>query len=226
MNMNQTLKFAAYVSDNAGRLCSYLEFWPEPIEFACVVHDGSEVNARLEDLCRKAGIACYHLDIVQRRGSSRQVSEFIRDRLKDHGVDYLFCFGSSILTDPLLAEYPCRIINFHPSILPAFPGLRAIDKCQQYGAFLYGNTAHFVEPQVDGGPIIMQSLYASGDFPGYDVVLDMQLPMLHQLMVWLTEGRIVCEGRRIRVADAKYLLDSFVPALEINIPARFARLWS
>jgi phosphoribosylglycinamide formyltransferase-1 len=61
-----------------------------------------------------------------------------------------------VLKAPLLCAYAGRIMNVHPSLLPAFPGLRAWEQALQYGATLTGCTVHFVEEGVDTGPIILQ----------------------------------------------------------------------
>ena len=59
---------------------------------------------------------------------SAQVSQKLLFLLKEHNIDYLFCFGDKLLKGELLIEYKNKIINFHPSILPAFPGINAIDQ--------------------------------------------------------------------------------------------------
>ncbi len=62
----------------------------------------------------------------------------------------------SILTSHFLDRFPDRVINLHPSMLPAFPGMRAIDEAHAWGVRYTGVTVHFADPQVDGGPAILQ----------------------------------------------------------------------
>ena len=62
----------------------------------------------------------------------------------------------SILTDAFLARFPDRVINLHPSLLPSFPGMRAIDEAVAWGVRWTGVTVHFVEEQVDAGPPVLQ----------------------------------------------------------------------
>ena len=58
---------------------------------------------------------------------------------------------------PLLEAFPLRILNIHPSLLPAFPGLDAQRQALEYGVRITGATVHFVTPELDGGPIILQA---------------------------------------------------------------------
>lgn len=63
----------------------------------------------------------------------------------------------SILTSVFLDRFPDRVINLHPSLLPAFPGMHAVEDALEYGARLTGVTVHFAEEHVDGGPPILQA---------------------------------------------------------------------
>src|SRR5690606_11646885 len=129
-------------------------------------------------------------------------------------IDYCFCFGDHILKGDLIKRYENRIINFHPSILPNYRGRKAIDMALSDGAFVLGNTAHFINSKVDDGPIILQSVVHTnvlldGD---YDKVLDLQLPMLFQIYKWLCQHRIVIdENNKVRIIDADYSDASFYP---------------
>ena len=62
----------------------------------------------------------------------------------------------SILTAWFLDRFPDRVINLHPSLLPAFPGMHAIDEAHAWGVRYTGVTVHFADPEVDGGPPILQ----------------------------------------------------------------------
>ena len=64
----------------------------------------------------------------------------------------------ALLTSPLLSRFPGAVVNVHPSLLPAFPGMRAIEQAIDYGVKIFGVTVHFVEDDggVDTGPVIVQ----------------------------------------------------------------------
>jgi phosphoribosylglycinamide formyltransferase 1 len=80
-------------------------------------------------------------DWLQERGSELVV-----------GAGYMELLGSSFL-----ARFPGAVINVHPSLLPAFPGLRAIEQALAYGVKVFGVTVHFVDAGVDTGPVILQA---------------------------------------------------------------------
>ena len=77
------------------------------------------------------------------------------DWLAEHGVRLVVCAGyMHLLTPPFLARYP--VMNVHPSLLPAFPGTRAIEEALDAGVSETGVTVHFVDEGIDTGPVILQ----------------------------------------------------------------------
>jgi phosphoribosylglycinamide formyltransferase-1 len=81
----------------------------------------------------------------------------IADFLTDHDVELVVLAGyMAVLTPGFLARFPGRVINVHPALLPAFPGLHAIEQALDYGVKVFGVTVHFVDEGIDTGPIIAQ----------------------------------------------------------------------
>jgi phosphoribosylglycinamide formyltransferase-1 len=82
--------------------------------------------------------------------------------------------------------YKNRIINFHPSILPAYLGLKSIDQAISDKANLLGNTVHFISSGVDTGSIILHSVIPAVAFDegGYDAILDIQIDMLYKVLIY------------------------------------------
>jgi phosphoribosylglycinamide formyltransferase-1 len=79
------------------------------------------------------------------------------DWLAERGVELVVLAGYMQLLSPgFLARFPDRVINVHPALLPAFPGIRAIEQGLAYGVKVFGVTVHFVDEGVDSGPIIFQ----------------------------------------------------------------------
>lgn len=77
--------------------------------------------------------------------------------LKQHGVDLVCLAGYMRLLSPwFVKQFPQRILNIHPSLLPAFPGLEAQEQAFAYGVRISGCTVHFVDEELDHGPIIVQ----------------------------------------------------------------------
>lgn len=129
-----------------------------------------------------------------RKKKNRLISDFILEKLTEYDIDYCFSFGSHILSGELLKSYENKLINFHPAILPMFPGRKSIDQAEEHGnILLVGNTAHFIDSGMDTGPIIMQSvipLKSFSDTNDYNIVLDLQIEMLNKLLNILESNRL------------------------------------
>ena len=81
----------------------------------------------------------------------------LADWLAARGVQLVVLAGyMELLSGEFLARFPRAVINVHPSLLPAFPGLRAIEQALAYGVKVFGVTVHFVDEGVDTGPVILQ----------------------------------------------------------------------
>jgi len=77
--------------------------------------------------------------------------------LEEHGVELVVLAGyMHLLTEPFLLRFPGRVVNVHPSLLPAFPGAHAIDDALEAGVATTGVTVHFVDEGLDSGPVIAQ----------------------------------------------------------------------
>jgi phosphoribosylglycinamide formyltransferase-1 len=88
----------------------------------------------------------------------------IADWLAGRGVELVVLAGYlALLTPAFLARFPDRVVNVHPSLLPAFPGLHAIEQALDYGAKVTGVTVHLVDEGVDTGPILAQQALEIGD---------------------------------------------------------------
>ena len=84
----------------------------------------------------------------------------LADWLDEREVHLVVLAGfMEILSSELIDRFRGRIVNVHPSLLPAFPGVRAIEKALDYGVRVTGVTVHFVDEGVDSGPIIMQEAF-------------------------------------------------------------------
>lgn len=108
----------------------------------------------------RAGELGVATEIVDHRGiRPREAHEqAVAHALADHGVHWVCLAGyMRLLRGPLLAAYPNRILNIHPSLLPAFPGLDAQEQALAYGVRIAGCTVHLVDEQCDHGPIVAQA---------------------------------------------------------------------
>jgi phosphoribosylglycinamide formyltransferase-1 len=103
--------------------------------------------------------------------------------LESHGVELVVLAGyMALLTPGFLARFPSRVINVHPALLPAFPGLHAIEQALDYGVKVFGVTVHFVDEGVDTGPIIAQRAIDLPDATDPVQVREALRPIEHDLL--------------------------------------------
>jgi phosphoribosylglycinamide formyltransferase-1 len=122
-------------------------------EVAIVISD--KAGARGIEIAKERGI---ETRVVERRGRNREEHEReIISVLHEHTVDLVCLAGYMRLLSPCFIEaFKHRILNIHPSLLPAFPGLDAQRQALEHGVKVSGCTVHFVDETLDGGPIIAQ----------------------------------------------------------------------
>jgi phosphoribosylglycinamide formyltransferase-1 len=87
-----------------------------------------------------------------------------------------------LLGEAFLSRFPGAVVNVHPSLLPAFPGLRAIEQALAYGVKVFGVTVHLVDAGVDSGPVILQGAVELPDARDADEVLAALRPLEHSLL--------------------------------------------
>lgn len=220
------MKFAFYVSGEATRLIKSLAYLEQhntellkEIKFIFIDNCG---NDSLRELCGRLEISVLEFnagatkkELINQTLSGKLLKYFLKEK-----IDYGFVFGRRILVGDILNKYDHRLINFHPSLLPLFKGVNAIDQALKEKSFLLGNSAHFINEKVDGGEIIMQSVLPSRSYNYYDDVLDMQIKMLVQIMRWLKEKRIIVKNGCINIKNARYEAGSYIPNLEFTFRER------
>lgn len=142
--------------------------------------------------------------VVPHRGLARAAFEDqLLAVLAAHGVEAVVLAGfMRVLTAHFVDRFPLRIVNTHPSLLPAFPGVDAPAQALAHGVKLAGVTLHFVDASLDGGPIIAQAAVPVLD--GDDArTLHARIQveehrLLPEVVQRLAAGRLSCQGRHIR----------------------------
>jgi phosphoribosylglycinamide formyltransferase 1 len=105
------------------------------------------------------------------------------DWLEEHRVDLVVLAGfMELLGAEFVARFRGRIINVHPALLPAFPGVRAIEQALAYGVKVFGVTVHFVDEGVDTGPVIAQRALELPDVTDPAEVRERLRPLEHELL--------------------------------------------
>jgi phosphoribosylglycinamide formyltransferase 1 len=107
----------------------------------------------------------------------------IADWLAERGVELVVLAGYMQLLSPsFLARFPEAVVNVHPSLLPAFPGLRPIADAVDYGVRVFGVTVHFVDEGVDSGAVILQAALELPDATDPGAVHEALRPLEHRLL--------------------------------------------
>jgi len=123
-----------------------------------------------------------------------------------HAPDLVLLAGfMRVLGESFVRSYEGRLLNIHPSLLPAFPGLKTHAKAIEAGVKLHGCTVHFVTPDLDCGPVIIQAAVSVLDDDTPDDLAARVLAQEHivypRAARWFLDGRLSLSGNRVRVAD-------------------------
>lgn len=148
--------------------------------------------------------------VIDHRKYGKDREAFERDLvrvLRKYGVDLVVFAGFMRLVTPyLIGEFPNRIINIHPSLLPSFPGTHGQRDALEHGTKVSGCTIHFIDASVDGGPIILQKAVPVLEGDTEDTlaarILEQEHIFLPLAVRLFAEGRLRVEGRRVRI-DAR-----------------------
>jgi phosphoribosylglycinamide formyltransferase 1 len=129
----------------------------EQIEVACVA--SSRAGARGLERAQRAGIETGVFEIAAHEDRAARDRE-LGDWLERREVDLIVLAGFMELLGPeFIRRFEHRIVNVHPALLPAFPGVNAVEQALEHGVKVLGVTVHFVDEGVDSGPIILQEAF-------------------------------------------------------------------
>ena len=128
--------------------------------------------------------------------------------LERQGVELICLAGfMRVLSADFVERFPMRILNIHPSLLPSFPGLHVQQQAVDHGVRYSGCTVHFVVPEVDAGPIIVQAVVPIEPDDTAETLAARILEQEHRIypeaVRLFAEGRLRIEGRRVRILDSE-----------------------
>jgi phosphoribosylglycinamide formyltransferase-1 len=142
---------------------------------------------------------------VPSKGMDREVYDrLLLQELEHHRVDFVCLAGfMRLLSATFIRQFPNRILNIHPSLLPAFPGLDAQHQALQHGVKITGCTVHFVDEELDAGPIVIQAavpVLADDDVETLsERILKQEHRIYSEALRIVLSGRFRIEGRRVIV---------------------------
>lgn len=146
--------------------------------------------------------------VIPSKGLEREAYDrLVAAALQEKSVDLVCLAGYMRLLSPyFVGTFRNKILNIHPSLLPAFPGLEAQRQALEYGAKFSGCTVHFVDETLDAGPIILQAAVAIEDNDTPETLAERILREEHRIYTEavriVLEGRYTMEGRRVLIAPS------------------------
>lgn len=152
------------------------------------------------DRAKTRGIAT---SVIPSKGLERETYDRqVVTALNEYKIDLVCLAGYMRLLSPyFVAAFPNRILNIHPSLLPSFPGLESQRQALEYGVKFAGCTVHFVDENLDAGPIVLQSVVPIKDDDTEDTLSAKILQEEHRIyseaVRIVLEGRYKIEGRRV-----------------------------
>jgi len=163
-----------------------------PVDFACVISNRPEAAGLA--IAARHGVPTVVIDHRQHDGRAA-FDAALAEEIDRHAPDLVILAGfMRVLTEDFVRHYANRLVNIHPALLPAFPGLDTHARALAAGVKLHGCTVHFVTPEVDAGPIIAQAAVPvlADDTP--ETLAARVLRQEHRLFPlavrWLAEGRV------------------------------------
>ena len=218
--MTQRLRLGVLASGGGTNLQAIIDRCQEsdfPAEIVVVIANNPDAGAL--ERARRAGItACC---INHREFSGREAFDAaLVAALREAGVELVVLAGfMRIISQVLLDAFPLKIINIHPALLPAFPGLHVQQQAIDYGARFSGCTVHFVDGGVDTGPILIQAVVPVLPDDSAESLSARILREEHRIypraIQLLAEGRVQVDGRRVTINPPAFPSDDSLtnPAL-------------
>ncbi len=201
-----TFKIGVLVSGRGTNLQSILDQIQSgaiPAEIALILSNKKDAQAL--ERGRKAGIQSKFVNPKDYANKAAYDTDLVK-LLKAEGVDLICLAGyMKILTSEFIQAFSGRIINIHPSLLPSFPGLDVQQQAIDHGVKFSGCTVHFVEEEVDTGPIILQAVVPVEEQDTAETLAARILKEEHKIypeaVRLIAENRIRIEGRRVSIQE-------------------------
>ena len=202
--MSKKLRIGALASGGGTNLQAIIDRCQDgslPAEIVLVISNNQDAGAL--ERANRAGISTLCID-HRRHASREEFDRAVVGALQEAKVDLVILAGfMRIISEIFVEAFPNRIMNIHPALLPAFPGLHVQRKALEYGVRFSGCTVHFVDIGTDTGPIIIQAvvpvLDADTEATLSARILEQEHKIYPRAIQLFAEGRLRVEGRRVSI---------------------------
>lgn len=171
-------RFAVLASGSGTNLQALLDAYPENL----VVVAGDKKAAFAFERARRAGVPVEHVDPLG-FASKEDFDRELADRISAHDVGLVVGAGYMRILSPVFLEGFPAVLNVHPSLLPEFRGLRAVERALEAGVDETGVTVHFMVEEVDAGPVVAQERVRILPEDTQETLLERLHPVEHRLLV-------------------------------------------
>ena len=210
------VKIAVLVSGRGSNLQAIIDNIEKgllPAEIAVVISD--QPDAYSLERARKHNIPAIPLTAKDYKGKREEYDALLVKELQKHHVELVCLAGfMRIITPTLIKAFPNKILNIHPALLPAFPGLHVQKAALDNGVKFSGCTVHFVDEGMDTGPIIIQAVVPVLDNDTEDSLSERILTQEHKIysraIQLYAEDRLKIVGKRVVVVNGKTATDEFL----------------
>ncbi|NLJ37742.1 MAG: phosphoribosylglycinamide formyltransferase [Candidatus Atribacteria bacterium] len=172
-----------------------------PGKVSLVISDNPNAFALVR--AQKAKIPTFVLDYKSFAGKKSYESELLKVLKKENPSIICLAGYMRIIGKAIISEYSHRILNIHPSLLPAFPGLDAQKQALEYGVKVSGCTVHFVDEGMDTGPIVLQAPVFVQDNDTVESLSESILKKEHEIycqaIKMFLEDKLIIQGRTVKV---------------------------
>jgi len=193
--------FGSGKGSNAQCIMDAIETGTLNARIVCVFSDVT--NATILERAKTQGIPAEYIDCAPFKTKlDGEAEQTVISKLKKYGADFIVLAGfMRMIKKGLIQKFPHRIINIHPALLPAFPGLESWKQAIEYGAKVAGCTVHFVDEGMDTGPIIVQKAVPieTGDTPEtlHARIQKQEHIAYPEALRLIADDKIHIEGRRV-----------------------------
>lgn len=200
--MSKKLPVGVLVSGHGSNLQALLDACARPdfpAEIKLVI--SNVPGAFALERARRAGVRA---EVIEHRAypTREAFDQAMGDRLEEAGVKLVVAAGfMRLLTPGFLERFRGKVLNIHPSLLPAFPGMRALEQALAYGVRFTGCTVHFVDTGCDTGPILLQAVVEVSPEDDLESLAEKVHREEHRILPeavrLVAEGKVRVEGRRV-----------------------------